>query len=88
MNHGFGWSLPPGCSLSAPGGPEDPARHAAELAEEKLADGLYLATRQGFTVAEILAVWREAAEDAHYDEAEELAKEAAFYAELLKEEGD
>ncbi len=59
--HPFGWSLPAGCSLSSPGGPEDPAMLEAEAAGESLFDGLYAATRAGFSVKEILEYWRDAA---------------------------
>lgn len=76
----FGWDLPPGVSLSDPGGPHDPTRMAAEVAEEKLWDAIYQVQRAGFTRQEIEQVWAAAAEDAHDDE------ESDAFAERLEEE--
>lgn len=80
MNHPFGWSLPPGVSLSSPGGPNDPERIQQEEAEEKLNDALYHATRCGFTVQDINRIWAEAAEEADFDEGSDL------YADQLQQE--
>lgn len=70
------FNVPPGVSLSDPGGPEDPAAARYEEAGLALFDGLYEAIRAGFSVEDIFTVWAGAAEEAHYDDEEEAVAEA------------
>lgn len=76
MNRPFGWDLPPGVSLSDPGGPHDPVAMAHEAATEALWDAFYQATRAGLTIADINQAWAEAAEDAEYDDQADEARYA------------
>lgn len=73
------FNMPPGCSPSSPGGPDDPIRLASQEAEEKLYNGFYAAQMAGFSVQEICQVWREAAEEAHFDEEESDRREAEMW---------
>src|SRR6266480_7597469 len=79
MNHPFGWDLPPGVSLSDPGGPHDPERMRWEAAVEAIEGALHQASMAGLTVAEINQSWAEAAEQAYYDDLEDREKEEAMY---------
>lgn len=82
------FNVPPGVSLSQPGGPNDPARERYERICEALHIELYAATRSGFSREEINEIWREAAECAYFDEEEELRDEEEYYAELERRERD
>lgn len=71
----FGWSLPPGVRTSdLPG--NSPAETAAEAAVDGLYEALYNAERAWIEAPDVLKLWREAAEQAFYDEAEEADAEA------------
>ena len=77
-----GFNVPPGVSLSAPGGPEDPAQMEYEAVTEALFKGLYKAERAGFSAKDILELWLDAAKEAQVDN----EKEAAYEAELAEAE--
>lgn len=82
MNHPFGWSLPPGVSLSDLGGPNDPTTLEAEEITERLGEAFYRATRAGFTVEDIRREWAASAEEAHADDLEDAAREEAWLKEV------
>jgi hypothetical protein len=79
MSRLFGWDLPPGVSLSDPGGPNDPVRLEWEAAMERLGEALYAAEKLGAERRQIEEEWAAAAEQAFLDEQEEQAAEEEFY---------
>lgn len=80
------FNVPPGTSLSMPGGPDDPALALFEAGCEDLFDSLYTATRVGFTAKEILELWAQAAEQAHYDDEHDADVEAESERQLAETE--